>query len=61
VRAKKISDFRATIFCYDMQGELTSTKLKVNLLRGSLSSIAVLPLNRLLLLGTDSGVVQLIA
>jgi len=45
----------------DMQGELTSTKLKTNMVRGSLSSIAVLPLNRLLLLGTDSGAVLLIA
>jgi len=44
-----------------MQGDLTSTKLKMNVLRGSLSSIAVLPLNRLLLLGTDTGAVQLIA
>jgi len=44
-----------------MQGELSSTKLKVNVLRGSLSSIAVLPLNRLMLLGTDTGAVHLIA
>jgi len=48
---------RATV----MQGELSSTKLKVNVLRGSLSSIAVLPLNRLMLLGTDTGAVHLIA
>jgi len=49
------------VMCNGVQSELTSTKLKANILRGSLSSIAVLPMNRLLLLGTDSGPIQLIA
>ena len=38
----------------------TSNKLRADVIKGNLSSMKVLPMNRLLLLGQDNGIVTLI-
>ena len=44
----------------DTEASATVSKLRAELLRGHLTSLAVLPLNKLLLLGTDQGTVHLV-
>ena len=40
--------------------DATAHKLKSDLMRGNLSQLSVLPLNKQLLLGTDSGSIHLV-
>ena len=48
-------------FTYDFQGSCSTTKLTNDVFRGVLTTMAVLPMNRLLLLGSDNGQIRLVA
>ena len=43
------------------QGSCSVTKLSNDVLRGVLTTMALLPMNRLLLLGSDNGQIRLVA
>ena len=61
------SDFRRKlrirVFCLRgvLQGSCSVTKLSNDVLRGVLTTMALLPMNRLLLLGADNGQIRLVA
>ena len=44
-----------------LQGSCSVTKLSNDVLRGVLTTMALLPMNRLLLLGADNGQIRLVA
>lgn len=44
----------------DVEASFSSTKLRSDAFKGLLTSMAILPLNRLLLLGADSGNISLL-
>ena len=44
-----------------LQGSCSVTKLSNDVLRGVLTTMALLPMNRLLLLGSDNGQIRLVA
>lgn len=44
----------------DADASFTTTKLRTDAFKGLLTSMAVLPLNRLLLLGADNGTISLV-